>query len=225
MRYIAKVLTFRFTAEDVANATYRDLAIGLLFTWAAGIGRYWDNPRANTLQHLGIGSILYVFALSTFLWLLLWPLRTGNWSYRHVLTFITAVSPPAVLYAIPVERFLSLEDAQMANFWFLAIVAAWRVALYLTFLVRYARLPGLGLVVAAVFPLTIIIFALTALNLERAVFELMAGNDRTSGTSADAAYGVLFLLTLVSFYAAPASGVLYLIAVWDSYVRRKAQRS
>lgn len=155
--------------------------------------------------------------LSTFLWLLLLPLRPVRWSFLELLTFICAVSPPALLYAIPVERFMSLQDARRANVWFLAIVAAWRVALYAIFLVRYAGFRRLRLIVAVFLPLTAIVFGLTTLNLEHAVFNIMAGLDPAAGTSADAAYAVLFVLSFVSFWLAPVMLILYLIAIAQAY--------
>jgi len=40
------------------------LMFGLLCAWLAGMGRYWDDPGAHLLQRLGVGSVIYVFALS-----------------------------------------------------------------------------------------------------------------------------------------------------------------
>jgi hypothetical protein len=217
LRFIRRVLSGRFTAADVEATTTVHLGVGLLFTWLAGIGRYWDNPRAHLLQHLGVGSLVYVVVLSAFFWLLLMPLRPARWSYVKILTFVCAVSPPAILYAIPVEKFLSLGDARRANVWFLAVVASWRVILYVVFLVRYAGLRYLRLVVAALLPLTLIVFGLTALNLERAVFNVMAGLDPAAGTSADAAYAVLFLLAFLSFRVAPIVVILYVFAIGMAY--------
>lgn len=213
VRFIARVLTGRFTSDDLAATGAPHLALGLVFTWLAGIGRYWDSPRAGTLQHLGVGSLVYVVVLSAFLWLLLMPLRPQQWSFVKILTFVCAVSPPALLYAIPVERFMSLDDARRANVLFLAIVALWRVVLYVVFLWRYAGFRNLRLVVAAFLPLTVIVFGLTALNLERAVFDLMAGLDPSSGTSADSAYAFLVVITFFSLWVAPMMFVLYLIAI------------
>ena len=217
LRFIRRVLCFQFTADELSAVGLRHLAVGLVFTWAAGIGRYWDSPRAHILQRLGLGSIAYVLVLSAFVWLLLKPLRPSRWSYLHLLTFVAAVSPPALLYAIPVERFMSLDHARAINFWFLAVVAVWRVALYIVFLRRYAGFTSLRLIVSIVLPLSVIVAGLTALNLERAVFEIMAGNDRTAGTSSDSAYGCLFLLTVSSVYISPFVVILYLVAVYLEY--------
>lgn len=213
MRFIGRVLTGRFTAADVVAAGPWHLAIGLAFTWLAGMGRYWDSPRASTLQHLGLGSLAYVFVLSAFLWLLVRPLRPARWKFIEILTFVCAVSPPALLYAIPVEKFMSLADARSVNVWFLAVVATWRVALYVVFLVRYAGLRGVALFASALLPLSIIVVGLTALNLERAVFDVMAGLDPNARTPADDVYGVLFLLSFVSFLVAPVVLVMYLAAI------------
>jgi hypothetical protein len=46
------------------------LGFGLVCTWLAGIGRYWDNPRAELWQWLGFGSLVYVFILAGLLWLI-----------------------------------------------------------------------------------------------------------------------------------------------------------
>ena len=46
------------------------------------------------------------------------------------LAFVTLTAPPALLYAIPVERFMTPSAASVTNVWFLAVVAAWRVGLW-----------------------------------------------------------------------------------------------
>ena len=43
--------------------------------------------------------------------------------------FVGLTALPGWLYAVPVERFLPLDTAQAVNAGFLALVAAWRVAL------------------------------------------------------------------------------------------------
>ena len=67
---VVRLLTFRITREELARLDGRHLASGLVCTWLVGMGRYWDDPGARWFQHLGIGSVLYVFALSAVLWLL-----------------------------------------------------------------------------------------------------------------------------------------------------------
>lgn len=192
-----RLLTFRAAREELLSFSGKHLAFGLLCTWIVGVGRYWDNPRVQWLQHLGIGSILYVFILSLFLWLIVWPLRPKNWSYFRVLVFVALVSPPAILYALPVEKLYSLDTANGLNVWFLAIVATWRVALLVFFLRRAAELDWFSIVVATLLPLTLITVALTVLNLEKAVFDFMGGVSE--GTASDASYGILFMLSFFSF--------------------------
>src|SRR5688572_1950911 len=118
-----RLLFFRASPAELEKIAWRHFAIGLLCTWLVGMGRYWDNPRVGLPQHLGVGSVIYIFVLSLFLWLVIWPLRPRNWTYFRVLTFISLVSPPAVLYAIPVEKFADLQFANTINAWLLAIVA------------------------------------------------------------------------------------------------------
>lgn len=205
-----RLLTFRSMGPGVRTRYWAYLTFGLAATWLAGIGRYWDNPRAFDWQHLGLGSIVYVFVLSAILWLIVWPLRPKAWTYRNVLLFVTLTSPPAILYAIPVEQFMSRADARMANMLFLAAVAVWRVALYWRFLRKVAQLPIAASVAAMLLPLALIVVALTALNLEHAVFNIMAGISEAQRTAADEAYAVVFTLSVLSFIAAPVIGLLYI---------------
>ena len=213
VKVLARVLTFRPRPEDFAVVPNSALAFGFLLTWAAGIGRYWDNPRVTGLQRLGLGSVVYVLLLTGFLWLLLKPLKPENWSYRRLLYFVTLTAPPALLYAIPVERMYSLGQARTINVWFLGVVALWRVIMYGAFLWRCARLRGLSFPAALLLPLCLIVTALTLLNLERATFDLMAGIQE-QGTASDEAYAFLVLLTVLSIYVAPVVFMLYFVQIF-----------
>jgi hypothetical protein len=204
-----RIVAFRGRCGDYEALGTPHLLLGLLLTWAVGIGRYWDNPRVSTLQHSGLGSVAYVFVLSTFLWLLGLGLRPDNWRLSKVLTFVSLTAPPGLLYALPVEKLLSPSSARTANLWFLAIVATWRVVLYAQLLRRYARLPTGPMVVQLLLPLTLIVSALTLLNLERAVFNVMGGIEET--TSADTAYFVLVLLTGASAWVFPFLFIVYVV--------------
>lgn len=214
-----RLLTFRSPSPAIAVHWKPYLAFGLFFTWLAGIGRYWDNPRAEIWQLAGFGSVAYVFVLSLILWLLLAPLRPKNWSYRNVLIFVTLTAPPAVLYAIPVERFMTPAHAAQANAWFLAVVAAWRVGLLGVFFRRVARLPWLPLIVATLLPLAIIVVSLALLNLEHVIFDLMAGIREEDKSANDVAYQIVFGLAYLSFISAPILGLAYVVCViraWKS---------
>lgn len=208
-----RLLTFRRPSPAIQIHWRAFLVFGLAFTWLAGIGRYWDNPKAHLWQHLGLGSVIYVFVLAAILFILVWPLKPKSWSYRNVLLFVTLTAPPAVLYAIPVELFTTPSVARATNAWFLAVVAAWRVALYAVFLRRLARLSWIGVVVATLLPLVLIVFALALLNLEHVVFNLMSGNTTSQASPNDSAYGVVFFLAVMSLYAAPILLGVYLILV------------
>lgn len=197
VRAVARLLTFRLNSEEFSRLNRRHLLFGLCCTWVVGMGRWWDDPGASWLQHAGVGSVVYVFALALLIWLVVLPLKPHGWNYAHVLTFVSLTAPPALLYAIPVERFYSLDTARTLNVWFLATVALWRVGLLFNYLKRHARLSPFAILTASLLPVTAIIVVLTMLNLERAVFDVMGGL-REQGTAHDNAYAVLFLLSLLS---------------------------
>lgn len=204
------LLLFRSVRPDLERHGSRYFAWGLFVTWLAGVGRYWDHPAAATWQYMGLGSVAYVFVMALVLWAVAAPLRPSGWSYFKVLIFVMLTSAPALLYAIPVERFMSLEAAQQTNAWFLAVVAAWRVGLLLRFLRGAAALSLGQTIVVGLLPLALIVTALTALNLEHAVFEIMGGL-REVGTPYDSAYVVLILITVMSIFASP---ILLIAWLW-----------
>ena len=207
-----RFLTFR-KLNIKNNADLNSLMVaGVFFAWIAGLGRYWDHPSAHQWQYWGLGSVAYIFVLSLLIWLIVLPLRPKIWNYRSVLTFVGLTSPLAWLYAIPVERFVSMDLAIKTNVWFLAIVAAWRVALYVQFLRTVGKLPGGVIFVVTLLPLTIIVFALAMLNLEHAVFEIMAGLEqerRGQELIHDNVYGFIFLLGALSMLFAPIFFLIY----------------
>lgn len=216
-----RLLTFRSTKKELRELGSRELCYGLAWTWLVGMGRWWDDPGASLPQHLGLGSLVYVVCLATLLWAVMAPLKPDHWSWKNVLTFVTLTSPPAILYAIPVERFTPLDTARLLNVIFLGVVATWRVALLVFYLRRLGGLSGAAVLSGALLPLTFVVAALSYLNLERAVFEVMAGLD-TAGTANDTAYLVLLVITLLSVYAVVP---LLLIYAWCCYKRRRARQA
>jgi len=208
-----KLLTFRMTPDEWNSLDVRYLQAGLALTWLAGIGRHWDDPRAILMQQSGLGSVVYVVALSAFLWLLSKPLHPDKIQFRRLFTFVTLTSPPALLYALPVEKWTTMATANTINFWFLAIVSLWRVAL----LRNFFKLSGFsdGRVFLATFlPLGFIVFTLFSLNLQHVVVNIMGGIRDADKSVHDGAYTLLFLLTALSIYITPflALGWIYLVA-------------
>ena len=191
----------------------RWLAFIIVITWLAGIGRYWDHPSADLWQYLGAGSLAYIFCLSALLFLIVWPLRPSNWTYRGVLIFVGLTSLPALLYAIPVERAVELQTAQAINAWFLGIVALWRVALLFRYLMVSAKLHWFIVTTVAVLLLSGIVVSLTLLNLEHVVFDLMAGIREENASANDTAYMIVILLAFFSMWAFPVALIVYLGAI------------
>lgn len=204
-----RLLTFRTPSAGIREHPGAYLAFGLVLTWATGVGRYWDSAEAMLWQHLGLGSLVYVFLLALVLWLLVAPLRPRNWSYRNILLFITLTSPPALFYAIPVEIFVSSSTALTINAVFLAVVAFWRVALLFVFLNRVAGLGGFTIVVAALLPLALIVDGLTFLNLEHLVYETMVGLRDPEGVQPKAAFTIVQAISTLSVLVTPVLLALY----------------
>ena len=213
LRAVARFLTFRLSREEYLALDKRHLAFALACTWIVGIGRWWDDPKASLLQHAGLGSVLYACLLAAVLWLVVLPLKPCDWTYPRVLTLVAMTAPPGILYAIPVERLFDLGTAGQLNLWFLAAVAAWRVALLIHFLIRFPLIGWAKSLICALLPITAIVTALSALNLHRVVFNIMGSIGEGNPSAHDAAYGALIALTLVSWLVFPLTAAGYLTAV------------
>ena len=222
VRTALRLIFFRVSQAELVQVGWKQLAFGLGSAWLVGSGRYWDNPRVGLVQHLGVGSVVYVFILALFLWLIVWPLRPRHWSYFRVLTFVSLVSPPAILYAIPVEYFYPVDTANGFNLLFLAVVATWRVALLVFFLRRLGELDWFSILIATLLPLTLIVVTLTVLNLEKAVFDIMGGIRES--TASDASYGFLFLLSYLSVLIFIPLVICYLVMAISRLVEFLKQR-
>lgn len=213
---LIRLLTFKLTREEILTFNIKHFYLGLLGTWIVGMGRYWDDTEANWMQHLGLGSVIYIFILALFIWLILIPFRIKNWNYFTVVTFIGLTSFPAIFYAIPVEKFLSIETSNTINVWFLAIVATWRLALLYYFLKHFTKLSKKDIITVTLMPICVIISVLTMLNLHRVVFNIMGG--MRNPTSHDSSYFVLMILTGLSTILSVPLLISYVIGIYN---RRK----
>jgi hypothetical protein len=214
---IPKILFFRFTKEDIHSLNRTHFIIGLVGTWFAGIGRYWDHPNAEPLQYAGLGSVIYIFILALLIYITVLPYKLAGWSYFKVLTFISLTSFPAILYAIPVEKFMPMNIAASMNAWFLGIVALWRLALLFRLLYKYDNLEIWHVSVIALFPMCFLITTLTALNLEKVVFNIMGGLRETTGR--ENAYTVLMMLSYISLICFLPLLLAYIIGI---FTRKKS---
>lgn len=213
---ILQILLLRFEWADIQKLGVKQFAIGLCGTWLVGMGRYWDDDKASLLQHAGFGSVIYIFVLAAFIWLMITPYKIKDWNYFKVLTFISLTSFPAAFYAIPVEKFCTIQLANKINVWFLAIVAFWRLCLLFRFLKVFTRLDISDIVTITFMPVCVIISVLTMLNLHHVVFNIMGGVRQP--TPHDASYGVLMVLTGFSMLAVIPLLFSYIFSI---YQRRK----
>lgn len=219
LRTISRTLLMRITREEILQFRLKHFIVGLIGTWIVGIGRYWDDPGATALQHAGLGSVIYIFLLAAFIWIIIKPFLVDDWNYFTVLTFISLTSFPAIFYAIPVERFYSVETSNLLNVIFLAIVAAWRLMMLYHFLKVFTRL-GIGnIVTITLMPICLIITTLTILNLHRVVFDIMGG--QRNPTPHDGAYAVLVFLTVVSALLIVPLLIAYGVGIYQRVQQKK----
>lgn len=207
------VLFFRLTTDRFEKFGWPQFFTAIVLTWIVGVGRHWDDAKAEPIQKSGVGSIAYVLALSLVVWALAWPFREMvRWTYQRVVAYIGMVSPPALLYAIPVERFMSLEAAQRTNFWFLAIVALWRVLLLVRLHGKVLGLEAKMTAVVTMLPLSSIVATLAVNNLGNNMMDIMSGQrGEVVKTVQDKANEFVTLLGCFSFLVGPATLLAYVV--------------
>ena len=221
-RFWFRLLTFRASAEDYDCLHRGHLIAGLIACWLVGIGRYWDDTRASLLQHTGIGSVIYVFVLAALMWIIVKPVAPERFTYSGILTFITLTSPPAALYAIPVEKWMTLQDANLMNLRFLGIVALWRLVLWMHYLRRHGEFRMWMVFSAAAVPLAVIFIALASLNLHHVVFNIMGGIREADKSAQDAAYQTLFVFSYLTVPVSVFASLGWLTMILQSRRDRKS---
>ncbi len=220
-RQLWRVLTFRTTAEDVASWSYRELGLGLICTWLVGIGRWWDDPRDLMLPvRLGLGSIAYVLVFAGVMWLLLRPIVDNPPTILQVLTFVCFVSPPAALYALPVERWTGMETAIQLNLIFLFIVAVYRVSLLIRFYVVAIKMSVGKALLTTFLPISIAIFSIATMNMLSKIIQFMGG-VREEATRRHSMEQFTVTIAAVSVIAAPFLILCYLCILCAENLRRQ----
>ncbi len=218
-----RLLFFRVSREELLGFDNRHLALGLLFTWIAGVGRHWDHVDVTWHQKLGLHSVGYVFVLAALLWAVAWPLAQPGWTYRRVLTYIMLTAPPGFIYAIPVERQFGFEDAYMLNLYFLLGVSVWRVALWFQLLHLLGRLHLFQTIIVALLPLAAIAtYAAIAGKVSDLFIGVMAGNRQVTVT--DGVKQFLGMFVMLSFLSLAVTGPSYLGMLVRAAIHRHQQR-
>lgn len=212
-----RFVTFRMKDDEFDEFTWKNLLLGLSITWIVGIGRNWDLAGAPLFASLGLPSLAYVFVLSAVLFIFAAPLSYVKRSYFHILTGVTMTAVPGLLYAIPVEKFMTMTQAQATNFWFLAIVATWRVALSIFFFIKSCQMTGGQAAATLLTPVTLILFGLQAFGRAGDIARIMGGIRNPSAQ--DDVTRVLFFLTLLAIPGFFFGLLVYLIA----WVRNRAE--
>lgn len=195
---LLRLLCFRASKDELLNLNYNHFILGMFFVWIAGMGRHWDDPHAELLQRLGLGSIIYVFVLAAVLYISIFPLKPENWRYSRILIFITLTAPTAFIYALPVEKWYDPSTATQINFCFLVGVATWRTLLTVRFIRVVGGLDWTRALVGLALPLIIIIIVLTWLNLAKTTLDTMGG---FRDPSSRATYEILSTLISISLFA------------------------
>lgn len=213
LKTIFRVLTFRAKPEELLDNSIAVLVIGLVITWLVGIGRWWDDPRElMPFVRFGVGSVLYVFALSALLWVVSWPLLQVKVGYHHVAAFVASTSLPAVVYALPIERWTDMSTASSYNVGALLFVSLYRVSLLGWFYVKILKLTVGDAVIITGLPITAISFALTMMGHGASIMDIMGGlRDQMSKSEMEMIIGTIGCL---SFILGPAFLVAY-FTVWS----------
>lgn len=213
LRAVGRILTFRAKREDLDNNWPALVLLVLLLTWIVGIGRWWDDPRdIPQFVRYGAGSLLYVFALSTVLWILSGLLLAEEaLSWVVIVCFVGATSVPGIVYAFPVER-TAPDSAGTYNLVALSFVSIYRVSLLFWFYIKIAKLKALEAIIVTGLPITVISAVLMMLGQGGRVLDIMGGlRNRVPPSAVEQILGTIGCL---SFCLGPIFAIMYLSALW-----------
>ena len=195
VRLLWRTLTFRSSVEEYEDATWHAYVVGFALVWLAGIGRTWDDLEASLVRKLGLGSLVYVVVLAGLVAIFALPLARKRLAYQHILLFVTMTALPALIYAIPIERWTDMATAQVLNLQFLLFVAAYRVALFFRFLFACMRIAWFDTLLSGLLPLMLIIVVIVLSGATNMVLDVMGGLRGRDPQADDLANDVVLALT------------------------------
>lgn len=216
-----RLLTFRLTPQAYAALDLRHLYLGLLLCWLAGLGRFWAAAHVPWYGRLGLGSVIYPFVLAIPLTLLLRPFVERS-DYLRYVTLLALTAPVALIYAPLVPEICGTENASILRMFAMGIVSLWRVALLSWFCFELLGLRPGQATATVILLLSGIVVALTALNLERAVFAIMGAAD--ARTMSDDSFAILILLSVLSILALPISLICYAVSAFAAVKLKNRER-
>ncbi|MBX7131796.1 MAG: hypothetical protein K1X67_03860 [Fimbriimonadaceae bacterium] len=220
LRDLGRFLTFRATVEDFDRYGVPHFVLGLTITWLVGIARNWDLVTAPLFARLGLASVAYIFFMAFLIFAFAWMPSNIQRSYGKVLTVVAMTAAPGLIYGIPVEMFLSVDDAQAVNLAFLAVVALWRVALAIQFCGKgCGNTVGVGAAIIFV-PIQILIFVLVGTGRAGYIMDIMGG--LRGGEFRDANYTVNLVIANLWCLAWPGIVLalfVYGAATWNARSR------
>ena len=182
--------------------------LGLILVFSAGLAREYDGQDLlHEPWHLLL-PLVASLGTSIVLYLLLRIVEVGNgsevnrfWSgYWSFLGLYWMTAPLALLYAIPVERFLAEADATRANLWLLGFVSLWRVLL----ITRVASVLWNVRFMAAFFPVMLFATSVALLlvwMMPKPVVEVMGGIRLSEADQV--VFGVTIMVQLLGLVAWP----------------------
>lgn len=212
-----RFLTFRSREEDFFEARWSLLILAILGTWIVGIGRWVTDRDALAIQRTGIGSIAYIVALSTALYVMLWFVSNRKTRYLDMLVVVGMTSPPALVYAIPVERWFTPEVSAGLHAAALAFVSIYRVSLLIFYLVRSRRYDISGAVFGFLLLLSCILLWLFLSGKTGITFTGMGGIERADPEIAEDVANAINALGCFPCLVAPLAGVFYMISVASNW--------
>jgi hypothetical protein len=212
-----RFLTFRSKEEDLYGTRWSLLILAVLGTWIAGIGRWVTDPDASLIQRTGIGSVAYILLLSMALYVVLWFVSTKKTRFFDVLAMVGMTAPPALVYAIPVERWFVAEVSAGLHGAALAFVSIYRVSLLIFFVVRCQRYNVPGAMFGILFLLSSIIVYLFTSGKTGITFTGMGGIERADAAIAQDVANAINSVACVGLLVAPLAGLCYLTFVFQNW--------
>ncbi len=208
------MLTFRLTPEEYDRLGFKHLLFGLATAWLVGYGRWWDRPDdVSPFLRSGALSVLTVIGLGFLLHRVMTGLVPRHEGHMRTAAYVSLTSLPAAIYALPLERWMELEQARTGNVAMLAVVAAWRVALYVYLLRRIAGFPIYTTIVTTLLPLAVIICFVTISGTQFRVLSIMTGVtvDPPPPSTAETRFDIIASLSCLSLVLTPVLVILWLI--------------
>ena len=151
-----RVLFFCIGRDELQSFGKFQALYAVVLVLLVGGFHHWDDPAANWFVRYGFEALVYLFFLTSYVWVLFALVGAQGLRFLKLFTFLSLTAPLAFIYSIPFDSFWNPYECELAGIFCAIGIISWRLALLAFYIRRVSQLAYKRLAVAIFIPVALI---------------------------------------------------------------------